>query len=88
MKKQVRFNNHRTLRIKRKHASEMGHNSFMLEYFFAKRVIMNDYKYVNFQGGIYEVHINNPIHGGIPVCPKKMIKEQKIIAVWLGKQVA
>lgn len=85
----VRFNNHRTLQVKERNVSYISHNLIMLNDLMKKRFAYNNYKYVAFQGGVYEIDSVHPIHGGTPKIPLKEVLDRGImIACYLGKKVA
>lgn len=84
-----RFNNCRVLKLKTKNSVYISHNAIMLNYLMKKRCIMNDYRYVAFEGGIYEIYANNPINGtNYKKELKNMIRDGKMFSLWLGNKVA
>lgn len=89
MQKNIRFNNFKVLHVRRRNTSYISHNSIMLNYFYARRAVFNDYKYVSYQGDIYEIFANNPINGTVLKDElKEKLRSGKLVSVWLGKKVS
>lgn len=73
------FKNHRVLKVPVKNTNYISHNTISLNRLYVKRFINGKYKYVSYNGCIYDIKAVKTISGIIPKEPLKFLLESKIL---------